>query len=165
MSVLTDYTTEEQRLLMQGPRLGAIVISAASPGRSAETAAKGYAAISYAATERREFLGNTLINSILYELNELTKADWKFADYNKLATEAGAEDRSLAQLGQIADLLDAKSDPAEAAGYKQWVMNAAVAASEAGKEGGNFLGWGAVQVNDAERAALGQIAAVLRLPA
>ncbi len=165
MSVLSDYPEDERRLLMQGPRLGAIVVSAASPGRAAETAAEGYAAITYATTERREFLGNTLINSILYELDQLAKAEWKFADYNKLAAEANAKDQALGQLRQVADVLDAKSDADEAAGYKQWVMNAAVAASEAGKEGGNFLGWGAVTVNDAERAALGEIAAALRLPA
>lgn len=163
MSVLTDYTTEEQRLLMQGPRLGAIVVSAASPGRSAETAAEGFAAITYAMTERRDYLGNTLINSILFELDELAKAEWKFADYNKLAVAPGAREQALAQLGQIADMLDAKSEPAEAAGYKQWVMNAATAASEAGKEGGNFFGRGAVRVNDAERAALAEIAMTLRV--
>lgn len=165
MSVLTDYTTEEQRLLMQGPRLGAIVVSAASPGRSAETAAEGFAAITYAMTERREYLGNTLINSILFELDELAKAEWKFADYNKLAVAPAAKEQALAQLGQIADMLDAKSDPVEAAEYKRWVMNAATAASEAGKEGGNFLGWGAVAVNEAEKAALAEIAATLRIQA
>ena len=45
MSLLTDYTAEEQLLLMEGPRLGAVVVSAASPGRSAETASEGFAAV------------------------------------------------------------------------------------------------------------------------
>jgi hypothetical protein len=163
MSVLADYTGEEQILLMQGPRLGAIVVSAASPGRSAETASEGFAAVQTAMSTRGEFLDNTLINSILYELDQLSKAEQRFADYTKLATAPGAEEHALAQLGQIADLLDQKSTPAEATGYKQWVMKAAVAASEAGKEGGNFLGWGAVAVNDAERNALAEIAKTLRI--
>jgi hypothetical protein len=165
MSLLTDYTAEEQLLLMEGPRLGAVVVSAASPGRSAETVSEGFAAVKYAMSSQGEFLGNTLINSILFELDQLAKTDHKFADYNKLATAPDAKAHSLARLGQIADLLDIKSDPAEAAGYKQWVMNAATLASEAGKEGGNFFGRGAVLVNDAERAALGEIAVTLRIPA
>lgn len=163
MSVLSDYSSEEQFLLIQGPRLGAIVISAASPGRAAETAAEGFAAVQYAMTTHREFVGNSLIASILFEIDELAKTDWKFADYNKLADASGAGADALAKLGQIADLLDKQSDPAEAVAYKQWVLNAAVAASEAGKEGGNFLGWGAVLVNDAERAALTEITKTLRL--
>jgi hypothetical protein len=163
MSVLADYTGEEQSLLMQGPRLGAIVVSAASPGRSAETASEGFAAVQTAMSTRGEFLDNTLINSILYELDQLSKAEQRFADYTKLATAPGAGEHALAQLGQIADLLDRKSHPAEATGYKQWVVKASTAASEAGKEGGNFLGWGAVMVNDAEKAALAEIARTLRL--
>ncbi len=163
MSVISDYTSEEQLLLMQGPRLGAIVVSAASPGRSAETASEGFAAIQTAMNTRGQFLDNTLIGSILYELDQLAQAGQRFAEYSKLATAPNAKADALAKLGQIADLLDSKSNPAEAAGYKQWVMNAATAASEAGKEGGNFFGRGAVMVNDAERAALAEIARTLRL--
>ncbi len=165
MSVLSDYTAEEGRLLMEGPRLGAVVVSAASLGRPAETMAEGIAAIQYAMSRTGEFLDNTLIGSIQFELEQLLKADQKFADYSRLATAPGAGDQALARLSELADLLDRKSAPGEAAGYKRWVLNAAALASEAGREGGNFLGWGAVQVNDAERAALAQVAAALRVEA
>ena len=163
MSLLADYNNEEQILLAQGPRLGAIVISAASPGRSAETAAEGFAAVSYAMSSQGEFLGNTLIASILYYLEQLAKSEYRFKDYSKLAEAPDAEATALVQLGQIADLLDTKSNPEEAAGYKQWVLKAATAAMEAGKEGGNFFGRGAVAVNDAERTALAEIAKTLRI--
>lgn len=163
MTVLSDYSEEEQLLLLQGPRLGAIVISAASPGRSAETATEGFAAITYAMSARGEFLDNVLVNALLYKLDELAKEDRKFADYSKLATVAGAKEQALGRLAEIADLLDRKSDPVEAAGYKRWVLNASNAAAEAGKEGGNFFGRGAVMVNDAERQALAEIAKTLRL--
>jgi len=165
MSVLTDYTDEEQFLLVEGPRLGAVVVSAASPGRGNETVSEGFAAIQYAMSRSGEFLDNTLISSIQFAVEQLGKTDHKFADYSKLATAPGAKDAALARLGEIADLLDRKSAPAEAAGYKQWVLNAATLASEAGKEGGNFFGRGAVLVNDAERAALAEIAATLRIQA
>ena len=163
MSVLNDYTAEESRLLMEGPRLGAVVVSAASPGRAAETASEGFAAVQYAMSNRGDFLDNTLIGSIQFELDQLVKSDRKFADYNKLATAPGAKDAALARLGQLADLLDCKSTPTEAAGYKKWVINAATLASEAGREGGNFLGWGAIMVSDEERAALADVSTALRV--
>jgi hypothetical protein len=165
MSVLADYTAEEQFLLMEGPRLGAVVVSAASPGRSAETVSEGFAAVQYAMSRSGEFLDNTLISSIQFAVEQLGKTDHKFADYSKLASAPDARANSIARLSQLADLLDRKSTLAEAAGYKQWVMNAATLASEAGKEGGNFFGRGAVLVNDAERAALAEIAATLRVQA
>lgn len=163
MSVITDYTSEEQSLLMQGPRLGAIAVSAASPGRAADTESEGFAAIQYAMSSRGEFLDNTLIGSILYELDQLAKSGWRFASYGKLAAAPDAGASALAQLGQIADLLDRKSNPTEATGYKRWVLNAAAAASQAAREGGGFLGRGAVTVNDAEEAALAEIEQALRL--
>ncbi len=163
MSVLKDYTQEEQALLMQGPRLGAIVVSAASPGRSADTESEGFAAIEYAMSSRGEFLDNTLIASILYELDQLSKSGHRFAAYGKLAAAPDAKAQAIGRLGQIADALDRASNPAEATGYKQWVLNAATAASEAAKEGANFFGRGGVLVNDAEKAALAEIARALRL--
>jgi hypothetical protein len=142
-----------------------VVVSAASPGRSAETVSEGFAAVQYAMNRSGEFLDNTLISSIQFAVEQLGKTDHKFADYSKLATAPDAKANSIARLSQLADLLDRKSTLAEAAGYKQWVMNAATLASEAGKEGGNFFGRGAVVVNDAERAALAEIAAALCIQA
>jgi hypothetical protein len=61
-------------------------------------------------------------------------------------------------------LLDAKAAPDEAAGYKRWLLQIATAAAEAGKEDQKGLfGRGGVMVNDAERAALDDIAGILGL--
>jgi hypothetical protein len=163
MSLFVDYTADEQRLLLEGPRLAAVAISAASLGRGTETAAEGFATAEYIMAVRPDYLGNTLITSIQYEIDRLAKADWRFASYSKLAEAPDAKAQSLARLAELADLLDLTSDPDEAAGYKQWVLGAATVASEAGKEGGNFFGRGAVAVDDAERAALAEIKAALRL--
>lgn len=164
MSILSAYSPEEQMLLMEGPRLGAIVVSAASLGRKAETASEGYAAAKYVFESRGDYVGNALVSSIQYELEKRAHSDEKFADYVELASAPGAKDAELARLRLLADLLASKVDPDDAAGYKQWVVHAAVLASEAGKEGGGFLGRGAVQVNDAERAALAEVSAALGSP-
>ena len=65
----------------------------------------------------------------------------------------------------VVTLLNSRSDPKESLEYRQWLLQIAVRTAEAGKEGGNFLGWGSVQVNDAERAMLAQITTILELPA
>ncbi len=59
-------------------------------------------------------------------------------------------------------VLETKSNPDEAAGYKQWVLQVAQATAEAGKEGG-FLGIGAVRVSDKEKAALAKLKTTLGL--
>lgn len=161
MSVLADYTPEEQALLLRSVRAAAIAISAASLGRKAETASEGFAAASYVLEERQPYLSNTLIGSIQYYIDQRAQSDAKFASYEDEANAPDAEAAALAALRDVAALLAAKSTPEEAAGFKQWLMNIAAKTTEAGKEGGNFMGWGAVQVNDAERAALQEIAQAL----
>ena len=78
-----------------------------------------------------------------------------------MASVPGAKDEALARLQQLAELLDSKVNPAEAGGYKQWVINTAVRTSEAGAEGGGFFSRGKILVNDAEKEALAQIFAAL----
>lgn len=161
MSTLQDYTADEQARLLEGLMLGAVVVAAASLGRSTETVAEGFAAADLVTHSRGDYLANPLVSALLFELERRTTAGEHFADFRKLAEAPGAKETSLAKLRQVAELLAHKADPAEAAGYKELVRKAAVRASEAGQEGGGFLGRGAVLVNDAERAALAEIAAAL----
>lgn len=161
MTVLADYTPDEQRLLLRSLSAAAEVVSAASLGKKAETASEGFAAASYIMESHGEFLDNPLIGSVQYELDRRAKADEKFPDFFKRATAPGAEGAALDILRQVNALLAAKVPAGEAAGYRTWLLNIAQKTAEAGKEGGNFFGRGAVLVNDAERAALAEIAQVL----
>jgi hypothetical protein len=65
------------------------------------------------------------------------------------------------QLSSTVNVVEQKAG-ADAAGYKQWVWDAAVAAANAGKEGG-FLGIGGEVVSAGEQAALDQIKGILKL--
>lgn len=53
---------------------------------------------------------------------------------------------------------------AEARPVKEWLYRVAVATAEAAKEG-DFMGIGGVRVNDAEKAALAELAAILQVTA
>jgi hypothetical protein len=165
MSILADYTAEEQSLLLRSLAAAAIAISAASPGRKVETASEGFAAARYIMEVREPYLANPLIGSLQFEIDRRAAAGDSFPDFVEQATATAAEQTALDTLGAVAALLDARTTPEEAQGFKQWLLDIATTTKYAGKEGGNFLGWGAVAVNDEERAALQRMAEVLGAPA
>jgi hypothetical protein len=61
----------------------------------------------------------------------------------------------LSQLGEVSRLLDAKA-PQDAEPFKAWLRGISQNVADAAKEGG-FLGFGGVQVSDAEKATLADI--------
>ena len=75
MTVLNEFTADEQLLLMEGPRLGAVVVSAASLGQKRETASEGFAAADYILNSRGDYLDNALVSSILYEIENALPAE------------------------------------------------------------------------------------------
>lgn len=164
MSLLSDYSADDQRLLLRSLSAAAVLIAAASPGRQVETASEGVAAASYILESRGEFLDNALIGSILFELERRSAAGEPFPSFHEAATAPGAREDALATLQAVAALMARQEDPVEALGYKQWLLRIARVTAQAGKEGGNFLGWGAVQVNETEQAALRDLADLLGVP-
>lgn len=71
--------------------------------------------------------------------------------------------RSMAELREVVSLVDQKA-PGDAAGFKTWLHHIAVGAAEAANEGG-FLGFGGVQVSDAEKATLTELSTALGIQA
>ena len=165
MTVIADYTEEEQQLLRSAVEAAAVAISAASPGRKEETVSEGFAAADFVLKSQPAYVGNTLVTSILVELQERIKDERPFPDYVDVASAPGALDESMVVLGRVVKLLDAKAAPEEAEGYKRWLLDIARAVAEAGKEDQGFLGRGGVMVNDAERTALAAVAAALGMEA
>ncbi|HET6377606.1 MAG TPA: hypothetical protein VFG05_04785, partial [Methylocella sp.] len=70
---------------------------------------------------------------------------------------------ALGVLKAAASIVDAKA-PSEAAAFKAWLRHISQAVAEASKEGG-FLGFGGVEISEAEKATLAQISASLGLAA
>jgi len=66
----------------------------------------------------------------------------------------------LEELRGVNEIVSAKATPEEAEAFRGWLLVAAQAAADAGKEGG-FLGFGAEQVSAGERQMLDQVRAVL----
>ena len=165
MTILADYTEAEQQLLRSAIAAAALAISAASPGRKEETVSEGFAAASFVLESTPRYVDDTLVMSILVDLQERVKVGQVFPDYVKEASTPGAAEQALATLASAATLVDARATSAEASGYKGWLLDIARVTAQAGKEDQGFLGTGGVLVNDREREAIAAVATTLGLPA
>lgn len=161
MTVYSDLSDEEQRLLRASLAAAAVAVSVASPGRKEETASEGFAAAALILDSRADYVGNPLVSSVILALEERVRTDQTFPDYVELASAPGAHAWAMDTLRSVGELLDARATAEEAAGYRDWLMRIARTVAAAGKEDQGFLGRGGVQVNEAERAALAEIAGVL----
>jgi len=161
MTVYTDLDADERRTLLDALHAASVAISAASPGRKEETASEGFSAAAYILDSRAAQVANPLVSSIILFLDQAAHAEGRFPDYQQLVVAPDAGRRSLEQLRAAAALVDAQATAEEAAGYKRWLLEIATVTANAGKEDQGFLGRGGVYVNDAERAALAQVAEAL----
>jgi hypothetical protein len=165
MTVLADYTEEEQALLRSALESAAVAVSAASPGRDEETVSEGFAAAAFVLESQPRYVDNTLVTSVLVGLQGDLQHEHVFPEYRLVAASPGAMQESLIVLGRVTQLLDSRATPEEAAGYKRWLLEIARVTAEAGKEDQGFLGTGGVRINDKERAAIEAIAAALGVEA
>ena len=79
------------------------------------------------------------------------------------AKAADLKAKSLETLKQAAALLEAKA-PADAAAVKQWFYHISEKVADAGADAeGGLMGFGGTKVTDAEKAALSEISAALKL--
>jgi hypothetical protein len=68
----------------------------------------------------------------------------------------------LEELRGVNELVTAKATPQEVEAFRRWLVVAAQAAADAGKEGG-FLGFGAERVSAGEQRMLDQVRAALEV--
>jgi len=165
MTIYSELSADEQRLLRASLEAAAVAVSAASPGRKEETVSEGFAAASFVLDSRADYVSHPLVSSVIVAIQARLKAEQPFPDYVEVASAAGAREWALDTLRSVVTLLDARATPDDAAAYKDWLMRIASTVAEAGKEDQGLLGRGGVQVNDAERAALLEVAGVLGVTA
>lgn len=162
MSVYADYAPDEQRVLLRAINAAAVLVSTASPSSGADTASEGFASAEYVLDSLETNIGNTLVSSVILALRERADdEDDAFPDYVRVAKAPDAADQARARLTAVASLLDTRTTADEAAGYKDWLVGVARASAGASLEDKGFLGFGGTPVNDAERAAVAEVARLL----
>ncbi len=164
MSRYDNITDEDRDVLKAVPMMaGAIVVTLGDPGLI-EAGREMLASARVVADAAHRFPGNPLIELLHGELHDVDR----YGDADRHGKDPAASQRLktrdpmvamaafVDQLDLALNICDAKVDPTDAHGYKQWIMACAEASAEAAKEGG-FLGIGGKRVSDEEAAYLAHL--------
>ena len=157
-----SFTPEEWTKILQSPMLAAMAVSAAEPSGLWGMLKEAVASSSALAAAKLDAGTNELIKAVVsdYETSE-GRAAVQDALRRRFdgAKPAEVVQRSVEALRDVAAILSAKA-PGDAAAFKAWLRALSLKVAEAASEGG-FLGFGGVQVTDAEKATLADIAKAL----
>ena len=143
MTGQADFTEEEWELVLEGPPAAGLIVVTAQKGgmfRESLAMAKAYG-------EAREQHGESQL------LDEIVAAKPK-VDHTRYHSVDELKQHGLERLRNAVELLERKATPEEVEGYRRFVLTLADRVANAHREGG-------VSVSDAERAAIGEIAAAL----
>ena len=166
MATKASFTTEEWTLLLESPMMAGMAVSAAEPSGLFGMLKESFATGSALAAAKIDAAANGLVKAVAAEFGT---AEGRAAarDGIKASLAGGSagdiKARATETLRQVAALLAAKA-PEDAAAFKAWLAEISRHVADSAREGG-FLGFGGVQVSDAEKATLAEIAAALNLRA
>ena len=163
MASKTDFTPAEWQQIVMAPQMASVYIALASPTGPVGVAQELVAWTKPLIEAMKVSSGNSLIDAVAADIKERAEKKEKTEPPQMSKDPKEMREHCLQALSDVAALLSQKT-PAEAEGYKQMVYHAAQLSAEAGKEGG-FMGIGGVRVNEAEVAALTDIANALGLAA
>jgi hypothetical protein len=158
-----NFKPEEWATLLESTMVAGIAVSAADPSGVWGTLKEFLANSSALDAAKRDPHSNELVAAVTADLeteggqSKLHKALHK--RFAEVKDPADFVQHSLVTLREASAILDAR-EPADAAAFKAWLFVVSQKVAEAATEGG-FLGFGGVQVSDAERATLDDIAQAL----
>jgi hypothetical protein len=166
MATKASFTTEEWTLLLESPMMAGMAVSAAEPSGLFGMLKESFATGSALAAAKIDAAANGLVKAVAAEFGTAEGRAAARDGINASLAGSPAGDikaRATETLRQVAALLAAKA-PEDAAAFKAWLAEISRHVADSAREGG-FLGFGGVQVSDAEKATLAEIAAALNLRA
>jgi len=166
MAAKTDFTPDEWKSLLQSPLIAGIAVSAADPSGLFGMLRESMASAGALLEATRDPSADALVKAVASDYE--TSEGRTLAQDGLKASLMGGEPadivaKALQALRGVSALLDGKA-ASDSTAFKTWLAGVAKAVAEAASEGG-FLGFGGVQVSDAEKATLAQIASALGVPA
>ena len=156
-----DFAPEEWREVVGAPVTVSMVVSLASPA-AGDMFKESMALASKLAEIANNPSTTGLLATLAAEYKDRETLKQAQPQLDKSSLEA-ARAKLLESVRAATAIIDAKAGD-EAATIKSWLYSVAAATAEAAKEG-DFMGIGGVKVNDAERAALQELAAILGVQA
>ncbi len=163
MADRSNFTDEEWSRVLQSVTLAGIAITAASPSGLWGLVKESFAAGSVLAHARTDAGTCALAKAVI---DDLQTSEGRARARQGIEVRAGDEAqtiqaRAVAALGEVGALVDARAAD-DAPAFKAWLRGISQRVAEAAKEGG-FLGFGGVQLDEAEQKALADISAALKL--
>ena len=156
------FTAEEWNQVLGGVFMAGFAVTAADPsglwGLLKETFASGRALMEAKSNASASELSKAIASDM--ETSEGRSAAQAYVKGRlQGAKREEIKQRAIDALRSAAAVVDQKA-PSDATAYKAWLLQIANSVAEASKEGG-FLGFGGVDVSDAEKATLSEISAAL----
>jgi hypothetical protein len=163
MATRSHFTDEEWHRLGRAPLVAGMAISIADPGGPIEAVKETNAALQTILEAGREGGHGELVRAVAADVAERgRRRENPMAGFKP--TGADAQDRILDELRAVNELLLAKTTPAEAEQFREWLKTAAQRTALAAKEGG-FLGFNAERVSENEQQMLERLGEIFARPA
>lgn len=164
MTMRTDYTDAEWKLLTDMPSLAAFAAMAAEDGGPVTSTRELWAGMmALAKSAKTTYPDNTLIQAVMQSIthhengSEMTLEDWHASGPEAL--HQAVVEKTLLTAPQVHRVLASQATPREAAEYTAWIMGIARAGVEAAKTG--FLGLEGAQVTPRESLFISELATAL----
>jgi membrane-bound lytic murein transglycosylase B len=157
-----NFKPDEWSKILQSTMLAGMAVTAAEPSGLFGALKEAFASSSALVAAKSNPSSGELIKAVVadFETKEgRSSVQEALRKHLAGAKPADAVQRSLANLKEVAAILDAKA-PQDAAAFKTWLRAISQNVAEAASEGG-FLGIGGVKVSDAEKATLADISKAL----
>lgn len=160
MTTKADFSENDWKLLTRAPSIAGMYITLASPSLT-DSIKESAAVAGKIADVAKNKNGGELVNAVVGDFKDFASVREAQPQFEARELE-GIKAEALSKLRSAADVVNRNASESDAAEYRQWVYDVAVAAAEAAKEG-DVLGFGGVRVSEEEKAALTDIAGALGL--
>ena len=162
MADKATFTSDEWKVLLESVMMAGIAVTAADPSGLWGTLKESFSSARAMAAGKADT--SALVKAVVADFGTsegrgIAREGLSASLKGKPAAEISA--KAVETLGQAAGIVDSKAQE-DAAAFKSWLLEISKGVADASSEGG-FLGFGGVQVSDAEKATLSQIQAALRL--
>jgi hypothetical protein len=159
MATKADFTTEEWSQVQRAPFMAGLAVVAASPSGPFGVVKELFAVGKMLGAVKTQGTSNDLIKALVADIEAGAK-DLSAPAEMKGKTPDQVKSYAVESVRQVAALIDKKTKPEEAQGFKQWLVSVAQKVAEAAKEGG-FLGFGGTQVSEQEAATIKELSTAL----
>jgi hypothetical protein len=159
MATKADFTADEWSQIERAPFMAGLAVVAASPSGPFGVVKELFAVGKMLGEVKLQGTSNDLIKALVADIEAGAK-DLSAPAELKGKTPEQVKSYAIESLRQVAALIDKKTKPDEAQGFKQWLVSVAQKVAEAAKEGG-FLGFGGTRVSEEEAATIKELSTTL----